>query len=48
MQGYGIPESCGLCVLDGKPVAGVHVATIGDRMWLSGICMMTGYLGEPG
>lgn len=48
VQGYGIPESCGLCVLDGKPVAGVHVATIGDRIWLSGICMMTGYLGEPG
>ena len=48
MQGYGIPESCGLCVLDGKPVAGVHVATIGDRIWLSGICMMTGYLADPG
>lgn len=48
IPGYGIPESCGLCVLDGKPVAGVHVATIGDRIWLSGICMMTGYLGKPG
>ena len=48
IQGYGIPESCGLCVLDGKPVAGVHVATIGDRIWLSGICMMAGYLGKPG
>lgn len=48
ISGYGIPESCGLCVLDGKPVAGVHVATIGDRIWLSGICMMTGYLGKPG
>lgn len=48
VQGYGIPESCGLCVLDGKPVAGVHVATIGDRIWLSGICMMTGYLADPG
>lgn len=48
ISGYGIPESCGLCVLDGKPVAGVHVATIGDRIWLSGICMMVGYLGKPG
>lgn len=48
ISGYGIPESCGLCVLDGKPVAGVHVATIGDRIWLSGICMMAGYLGKPG
>ena len=48
IPGYGIPESCGLCVLDGKPVAGVHVATIGDRIWLSGICMMAGYLGKPG
>lgn len=48
VQAYGIPESCGICVLDGQPVAGVHVATIGDRIWLSGICMMLGYLGTPG
>ncbi|WP_122819476.1 AMP-binding enzyme [Varibaculum vaginae] len=48
VQGYGIAESSGLCVIDGKPVAGVHAATIGDRIWLSGICMMAGYLGNPG
>ena len=48
VKAYGIPESCGICVLDGQPVAGVHVATIGDRIWLSGICMMLGYLGTPG
>ena len=48
LHGYGIPESCGLCVLEGKPVAGVHVATIGGLIWLSGICMMAGYLGKPG
>ena len=48
VKAYGIPESCGICVLEGQPVAGVHVATIGDRIWLSGICMMLGYLGTPG
>lgn len=54
---YGMTETCGGCVYDGKPLRGVDIA-VGDRpdlphaggpIWLSGPMLMTGYLdGDAG
>lgn len=57
---YGMSETCGGCVYDGRPLAGVRVAfgdpdgggpgpRDGGRIWLSGPMVMSDYLdGEPG
>jgi len=45
---YGMSETCGGCVYDGLPLAGVeaHVAPDG-RLSLAGPVLATGYLGDP-
>ncbi|MDY2940844.1 MAG: AMP-binding protein [Varibaculum sp.] len=44
---YGMTETCGGCVYDGYPLAGVNVATVSDRIWISGTVLMAGYLDDP-
>lgn len=45
---YGMAETCGGCVYDGVPLAGVSVHIGSDsRIELTGPMMFSGYLGEP-
>lgn len=44
---YGMTETGGGCVYDGVPLRGVKVATMGQRVWLSGTTLMDGYVDEP-
>ena len=45
---YGMTETCGGCVYDGVPLRGVKVATIDQRIWISGTTLMDGYVDAPG
>jgi O-succinylbenzoic acid--CoA ligase len=45
---YGMSETCGGCVYDGVPLAGVDVALTGDgRVSLGGAVLFSGYRGRP-
>lgn len=45
---YGMSETCGGVVWEGRPLPGVEVRTDGeDRIWLRGPSLFDGYLGEP-
>ncbi|WP_456826512.1 o-succinylbenzoate--CoA ligase [Cellulomonas sp. P5_E12] len=45
---YGMSETCGGCVYDGSPLAGVRVALDDDgRILLAGPVLADGYLGRP-
>lgn len=44
---YGMTETCGGCVYDGLPLAGVQVAAVSGQIWLSGTVLMEGYLEVP-
>jgi O-succinylbenzoic acid--CoA ligase len=46
---YGMSETCGGCVYDGRPLDGVTVSTAGDgRVSLAGPVVARGYRGRPG
>ena len=46
---YGMSETCGGCVYDGRPLAGVEVSTDDDgRISIRGPVLFDGYQGEPG
>lgn len=45
---YGMTETCGGCVYDGRPLDGVEVRVDGDeRIWLRGPMLMSGYRLRP-
>ncbi len=44
---YGMSETCGGCVYDGVPLAGVTVGTSGGRVTLAGDVLFSGYRLEP-
>lgn len=45
---YGMSETCGGCVYDGRPLDGVDVRVDGTgRVWLAGPVLATGYRGRP-
>jgi O-succinylbenzoic acid--CoA ligase len=45
---YGMTETCGGCVLDGRPLDGVHVRIDdGDQIWIKGPMLMSRYRAEP-
>ncbi|MGO1318409.1 MAG: AMP-binding protein, partial [Cellulomonadaceae bacterium] len=45
---YGMTETCGGCVYDGRPLEGVVVATGPDgRLRIAGPMLAAGYLGDP-
>ncbi len=44
---YGMTETGGGCVYDGVPLRGVKVATIDQRVWISGTTIMDGYVDDP-
>lgn len=45
---YGMSETCGGCVYDGRPLNGVRVRTDDeDRVHLAGPVLARGYLGDP-
>lgn len=43
---YGMSETCGGCVYDGVPLAGVHVRTEDGRVLLGGATLAAGYRGR--
>jgi O-succinylbenzoic acid--CoA ligase len=46
---YGMSETCGGCVYDGRPLDGVGVRVdAGGRVWISGPTLFEGYDGDPG
>lgn len=45
---YGMTETCGGCVYDGEPLAGVRVAVDDDGVRLAGPVLARGYLAEDG
>ena len=45
---YGMSETSGGCVYDGKPLDGVRVRLLDGRIWLAGPTLARGYLGDPG
>lgn len=48
VQTYGMSETCGGCVYDGRPLAGVEVRIGGDeQVLLRGPVLFDGYDGEP-
>lgn len=48
VQTYGMAETCGGCVYDGRPLPGVSVAVSGDdgRVELAGPVLASGYVGD--
>ncbi len=48
VQTYGTSETCGGCVYDGLPLAGVEVRLDDGRVQLSGPMLFDGYAGRPG
>ncbi len=45
---YGMTETCGGCVYDGMPLAGVRVEVReDDRIWIGGPVLFSGYRGGP-
>jgi O-succinylbenzoic acid--CoA ligase len=47
VQTYGMSETCGGCVYDGVPLAGVEVRIDDDEVLLRGPMLFDGYEGEP-
>ncbi|MCW2753723.1 MAG: hypothetical protein JWQ32_1134 [Marmoricola sp.] len=47
VQTYGMSETCGGCVYDGEPLAGVDVRIDDDQVYLRGPMLFDGYEGEP-
>lgn len=47
VQTYGMSETCGGCVYDGVPLAGVEVRIEGGEVLLRGPMLFDGYEGEP-
>lgn len=45
--GYGLTETCGGCVYDGRPLDGVEVALRDGRVAVRGPVLMTGYRNRP-
>ena len=45
---YGMTETCGGCVYDGRPVGDTRVAVEDGRIVLSGSAVALGYVGGPG
>ncbi len=44
---YGMSETCGGCVYDGRPLDGVEVRVVDGHILLRGPMLFDGYLGEP-
>ncbi|MDN5755316.1 MAG: AMP-binding protein [Arthrobacter sp.] len=44
---YGMTETCGGCVYDGKPLPGVHLDVAAGRIRLGGDVLAAGYLDDP-
>ncbi len=44
VQSYGMTETCGGCVYDGRPLSGVEVDVVEGRIRLQGPMLATGYL----
>jgi o-succinylbenzoate---CoA ligase len=44
---YGMSETCGGCVYDGRPLDGVTVATDDGRIRITGPVLFSGYRGRP-
>jgi len=44
VQSYGMTETCGGCVYDGRPLPGVEVEVVDGRIRLRGPMLATGYL----
>lgn len=47
VQTYGMSETCGGCVYDGRPLAGVEVRIDDGHVLLRGPVLFDGYAGEP-
>jgi len=47
VQTYGMSETCGGCVYDGRPLDGVEVRIEEGQVLLRGPMLFDGYLGEP-
>ena len=47
VQTYGMSETCGGCVYDGRPLDGVEVRIEDDEVQLRGPVLFEGYEGEP-
>ena len=45
---YGMTETCGGCVYDGRPIGDARVAVEAGRIVLSGSAVALGYVGGPG
>ncbi len=48
VQTYGMSETCGGCVYDGRPLDGVEVRIDDGEVQLRGPVLFDGYEGEPG
>lgn len=45
---YGLTETCGGCIYDGLPIAGVHASLAGDgRIRIAGATLFSGYRMDP-
>ena len=47
VQTYGMSETCGGCVYDGRPLDGVEIRIDDDQVLLRGPMLFDGYEGEP-
>jgi len=47
VQTYGMSETCGGCVYDGRPLDGVEIRIDGDEVLVRGPMLFDGYEGEP-
>jgi O-succinylbenzoic acid--CoA ligase len=47
VQTYGMSETCGGCVYDGRPLGGVEIRIDEERVLLRGPVLFDGYEGEP-
>lgn len=45
---YGMSETCGGCVYNGRPIEGAHIRLDDGRIRLGGDMVATGYLNQPG
>lgn len=44
---YGMSETCGGCVYNGRPLEDVQIKVEGGQIWLGGPMVASGYLGQP-
>ncbi len=47
VQTYGMSETCGGCVYNGKPLDGVSLMDDAGQLWISGPVLADGYYGDP-